>query len=81
MLCVPILKKNGEVIGVLELGRRVKDLSFSEEDRDIVSSYLSWATVIMDYTDLHYENAQSHLLFDAFGKITRYSCNDCDVLS
>lgn len=71
ILCVPILKKDGEVIGVLELGRRVKEPRFSEDDEQTVQSYLSWATVAMDCSNIHYENVQYHLLFDAYNKLTR----------
>jgi len=72
LLCVPILKSDGTVIGVLEMGRKVNDLRFSAEDEEIVHSHLSWATVVMDCTNVHYENQQSQLMFDAFDKITRY---------
>lgn len=72
VLCVPILKKDEEVIGVLELGRNIKQLKFSEEDETTVQSYLSWATVAMDCSNIHKENEQSQLLFNAYNKITRY---------
>lgn len=69
---MPILKKDGEVIGVLELGRKVNEPKFSEDDELTAQSYLSWATVAMDCSNIHYENVQHHLLFDAYSKITRY---------
>lgn len=71
VLCAPILMKNGEVIGVLELGRKVGEPKFSEDDEETVQSYLSWATVTMDCSNIHYENVQYHLLLDAYSTITR----------
>ncbi len=72
ILCVPILTKSNDVIGVLELGRKIREFKFSEEDEEIVRSYLSWATVAMDCSNIHAENKQLHLLFDTFHSITRY---------
>lgn len=72
VLSEPILTKSGDLIGVLELGRKASNLRFSEEDEEIVKSYLSWATVVLDCTNIHYENTQSELMFNSFDKITRY---------
>ena len=71
ILCVPILTKDEEVIGILELGRRVSETKFSEDDEHMVQSYLSWATVAMECSNIHYDNVQYHLLFDAYSKITK----------
>ena len=71
---MPILTRIGAVIGILELGRKVKEFKFSSEDEEIVQSYLSWGTVAMDCAHIHAENTQLHLLFDAFHRITRYYC-------
>lgn len=72
---MPILKKDGEVIGVLELGRRMAEPKFNEDDEQTVQNYLSWATVAMECSHIHYENVQYSLLFDAYNKITRYNNN------
>lgn len=71
ILAVPILTKDGDLLGVLELGRKDKEPRFSEEDEEIAKSYLSWATVVLDYTNIFFENMQSKLIFDSFGRITR----------
>jgi GAF domain-containing protein len=76
ILCVPILKKSGEVIGILEMGRKAIEPKFSEDDEQTVKSYLSWATVAIDCSNIHYDNVLYHLLFDGYNKIIRHELWD-----
>ena len=71
ILSEPIFTKNGDIVGVLELGRKSSNVRFSEEDEGIIKGYLSWATVLLDCTNIHQRNTQSQLMFNCFDKITR----------
>ena len=71
ILATPILSTSGDLIGVLELGRKASSLKFAEEDKEMATSYLSWVTVVLDCTNIYFENQQLQLMFGSFDKIMR----------
>jgi cAMP and cAMP-inhibited cGMP 3',5'-cyclic phosphodiesterase 10 len=52
-LCHPIVKSDGEIIGVLELHRGGNETQFYKEDEEIVHSYLVWGGIALHYADLN----------------------------
>lgn len=59
VLCQPIIQSNGELIGVIELCRRLGHEAFGEEDDEIVNSYLVWGGISLYYAEM-FQNMQRH---------------------
>lgn len=59
VLCQPIVQSNGELIGVIELCRRLGHEAFGEEDDEVVNSYLVWGGISLYYAEM-FQNMQRH---------------------
>lgn len=59
VLCQPIVQSNGELIGLIELCRRLGHEAFGEEDDEIVNSYLVWGGISLYYAEM-FQNMQRH---------------------
>lgn len=59
VLCQPIVQSNGELVGVIELCRRLGHEAFGEEDDEIVNSYLVWGGISLYYAEM-FQNMQRH---------------------
>ena len=52
VICQPIVDSSGNLVGVIELSRRVGREAFGDEDEEIVNSYLVWGGIALYYAEV-----------------------------
>ena len=71
VLCVPIVRGGGILVGVLELLRKASEPAFGSEDEEIIQSYLSWANVALNCSHSHTNSTQQELLNETLISLTK----------
>ena len=77
MVCTPLCASTGELEAVLELVRRT-GAAFTEEDVEIINSYLVWAGLALHFADKVCRNTEEKLLTDFLASVV--SSISCDVV-
>ena len=77
MVCTPLCSATGELEAVLELVRRA-GAAFTEEELEVVNSYLVWAGIALHFADKVCRNHEDQLLTDFLSSVV--SSISCDVM-